>query len=118
MRRLNGSADRMWKPAASKTTPSMTRAMSPVAAWISWRMASDGPRCRPSIMRIAQRGLLAACVFLAVGGGAEADDTLRAGEALYPDETVSSADGRFHLRYQSDGNLVLYREDWDSAVGE
>jgi hypothetical protein len=39
------------------------------------------------------------------GGGA---DTLTAGQRLYPGQAVSSADRRFALTYQSDGNLVLY----------
>jgi len=35
-------------------------------------------------------------------------DTLFAGRRLYPNEYVDSADGRFRLVYQGDGNLVLY----------
>jgi predicted heme/steroid binding protein len=34
------------------------------------------------------------------------------GEVLYPGQEVTSPDGRFHLIYQGDGNLVLYRWDW------
>lgn len=32
---------------------------------------------------------------------------LNANEALLPEQVVSSADGRFHLTFQQDGNLVL-----------
>lgn len=39
------------------------------------------------------------------GGGL---DTLVAGQRLYPGQAVSSADRRFGLTYQTDGNLVLY----------
>ena len=35
-------------------------------------------------------------------------DTLTAGQRLYPGQAVSSADRRFALTYQTDGNLVLY----------
>lgn len=35
--------------------------------------------------------------------------SLEPGERLYPGQSVKSADGRFKLLYQSDGNLVLYR---------
>ena len=34
--------------------------------------------------------------------------SLPSGGYLFPDQSVSSADGRFLLAYQSDGNLVLY----------
>ncbi len=35
-------------------------------------------------------------------------DTLTAGQRLYPGQAVSSADRRYALTYQTDGNLVLY----------
>jgi pimeloyl-ACP methyl ester carboxylesterase len=35
-------------------------------------------------------------------------DTLAPGGRVYPGQAVSSADGRFALTYQTDGNLVLY----------
>jgi predicted alpha/beta hydrolase family esterase len=35
-------------------------------------------------------------------------DTLTAGQRVYPGQAVSSADRRFALTYQTDGNLVLY----------
>lgn len=35
--------------------------------------------------------------------------TLNPGEYLLPTQQVHSADGRFHLYYQADGNLVLYQ---------
>lgn len=40
-------------------------------------------------------------------------------DALYPDQERVSVDGRFRLRYQGDGNLVLYGPDgamWDTAT--
>jgi pimeloyl-ACP methyl ester carboxylesterase len=42
------------------------------------------------------------------GGGSTGPGTLTAGQRLYPDQQVVSADGSVALRYQSDGNLVLY----------
>jgi pimeloyl-ACP methyl ester carboxylesterase len=42
------------------------------------------------------------------GGGA---DTLASGTALHAGEGLFSANGRYHLVYQGDGNLVLYRDD-------
>jgi hypothetical protein len=36
-------------------------------------------------------------------------DRLQPDESLRPDEAVSSLNGRYALTYQSDGNLVLYR---------
>ncbi|MEP7117988.1 MAG: hypothetical protein ABI880_10420 [Acidobacteriota bacterium] len=46
--------------------------------------------------------------------------TLTAGERLYPDTEVRSTNGAYALRYQSDGNLVLYGPSgaiWDSGTG-
>jgi hypothetical protein len=37
---------------------------------------------------------------------------LRPDEVMWPDTAIESADGRFHLIYQGDGNLVLYDEAW------
>ncbi|HZR54487.1 MAG TPA: hypothetical protein VFB06_33935 [Streptosporangiaceae bacterium] len=34
---------------------------------------------------------------------------LESGQALYPDQSLASCDGRFHLILQLDGNLVLYQ---------
>lgn len=42
------------------------------------------------------------------GGGGDPQSTLKAGERLYPDTEIRSPSGQFALRYQSDGNLVLY----------
>lgn len=36
-------------------------------------------------------------------------EVLNAGEALGPNQFITSSDGRFRLIYQSDGNLVLYQ---------
>jgi hypothetical protein len=33
-------------------------------------------------------------------------------ERLYANDVISSDDGRFHLIYQGDGNLVLYDQGW------
>ncbi|HMV66506.1 MAG TPA: NBR1-Ig-like domain-containing protein [Myxococcota bacterium] len=58
------------------------------------------------------------------GGGPALHDTLQPGESLRPDDPLTSEDGRFSLIYQSDGNLVLYRNGdgsplWSSGtVGE
>ncbi|MFN2444143.1 MAG: hypothetical protein ABR606_00920 [Vicinamibacterales bacterium] len=50
-------------------------------------------------------------------------DTLGPGQRLYPDSQISSSNGVYVLRYQGDGNLVLYRDGgvpiWDSgSVGQ
>ncbi|MGE0359200.1 MAG: hypothetical protein AB7H93_00390 [Vicinamibacterales bacterium] len=54
------------------------------------------------------------------GGGGGGSDGLSAGQRLYPDQQVVSADGAVALRYQSDGNLVLYGTGgqvlWDTAT--
>jgi hypothetical protein len=42
------------------------------------------------------------------GGPGNGLDTLTTGQRLYPAQAVSSADRRFALTYQTDGNLVLY----------
>lgn len=48
-------------------------------------------------------------------------DILNEGEGLRPNEWITSADGRFDLVFQDDGNLVLYRWDgvplWASNTG-
>ena len=35
-------------------------------------------------------------------------DDMQPGEALYPGESIWSANGRYRFIYQTDGNLVLY----------
>jgi hypothetical protein len=53
------------------------------------------------------------------GGGGDTPSTLSPGERLYPDTEVRSPNGQFALRYQSDGNLVLYGPAgaiWDSGT--
>jgi hypothetical protein len=42
-------------------------------------------------------------------------DTLAGESGLHAGESLISADGRFHLDYQWDGNLVLY-DEWGSAL--
>ena len=42
------------------------------------------------------------------GGGATPQSTLAPRERLYPDTEIHSPSGNYALRYQSDGNLVLY----------
>ena len=37
---------------------------------------------------------------------------LQSGELLQPDDRLNSSDGRWHLIYQLDGNLVLYDANW------
>ena len=47
-------------------------------------------------------------------------DDMQPGEALYPDESIWSANGRFRFIYQTDGNLVLYGPGgplWNSQTG-
>jgi pimeloyl-ACP methyl ester carboxylesterase len=48
-------------------------------------------------------------------------DVLGQFERLYANDVISSDDGRFHLIYQGDGNLVLYdqgwRPLWDTGTG-
>jgi hypothetical protein len=36
-------------------------------------------------------------------------DSMQPGEVLNPDQSISSASGRFTFVYQGDGNLVLYK---------
>ena len=53
------------------------------------------------------------------GGGAGGPGTLVGGQRLYADQQIVSADGTVALRYQSDGNLVLYGSSgalWDSGT--
>jgi pimeloyl-ACP methyl ester carboxylesterase len=42
------------------------------------------------------------------GGNPTGPGTMTAGQRLYADQQIASPNGRFVLRYQSDGNLVLY----------
>src|SRR5439155_5305822 len=51
-------------------------------------------------------------VLGASGGAAGAYDTLLPNWVLNPDQSIYSADGRYRLTYQLDGNLVLYQQ-WD-----
>jgi hypothetical protein len=44
----------------------------------------------------------------------EGGDSLYPGETLYPGQSRDSSDGRFHLVYQGDGNLVLYNQNWSA----
>jgi hypothetical protein len=41
-------------------------------------------------------------------------DRLAPNEALYPNQSIQSKDGRFRLTYQDDGNLVLYKNGKDA----
>ncbi len=54
------------------------------------------------------------------GGGGGGSDTLAPGQRLYADQQILSADGSVALRYQSDGNLVLYGAGgsvlWDAGT--
>ena len=53
------------------------------------------------------------------GGGAGGPGTLVGGQRLYADQQIVSADGTVALRYQSDGNLVLYGSSgvlWDAGT--
>jgi IPT/TIG domain len=46
-------------------------------------------------------------------------DTLKPGDSLKPNESITSANGRYTLIYQDDGNLVLYSPNmpiWDSKT--
>jgi hypothetical protein len=46
-------------------------------------------------------------------------DDMQPGEALYADQSIWSANGRFRFIYQLDGNLVLYGPGgpfWDSKT--
>jgi hypothetical protein len=59
-----------------------------------------------TVMHVPTRG--GASPGLPTGPGAGGPGTLVGGERLYPDQEIRSTNGRFALRYQSDGNLVLY----------
>lgn len=54
------------------------------------------------------------------GGGGGGAGVLTGGQRLYPDQQIVSANGSVTLRYQSDGNLVLYGANgdalWDTAT--
>jgi pimeloyl-ACP methyl ester carboxylesterase len=54
------------------------------------------------------------------GGGGGGADTLTGGQRLYADQQIASSDGAIALRYQSDGNLVLYGPGgsvlWDAGT--
>ena len=53
------------------------------------------------------------------GGGAGGPGTLVGGQRLHADQQIVSADGTVALRYQSDGNLVLYGSSgalWDAGT--
>ncbi len=54
------------------------------------------------------------------GGGGSGAGVLSGGQRLYPDQQIVSANGSVALRYQSDGNLVLYGANggvlWDTAT--
>jgi hypothetical protein len=55
------------------------------------------------------------------GGGGGASDELGPGESLHPGESRTSSNGEYSLHYQSDGNLVLYRNNgggpvWNTAT--
>lgn len=43
--------------------------------------------------------------------GSGGPDSLAPDQSLYAGQSITSSDGRFYLIYQSDGNLVLYRND-------
>jgi pimeloyl-ACP methyl ester carboxylesterase len=58
------------------------------------------------VMKVAARG--ASTPPPDGGGGGSGPGTLTAGQRLYADQEVRSAEGRAALRYQGDGNLVLY----------
>jgi hypothetical protein len=49
-----------------------------------------------------------------VGGGGPEETHLNPGESLSPDQSITSPNGRYQLKYQPDGNLVLY--DNGSAI--
>jgi tyrosinase len=56
--------------------------------------------------------------WVPTGPSAQGDD-MQPGELLNPGESITSANGRYTLVYQGDGNLVLYRLGtwlWDSAT--
>lgn len=64
-----------------------------------------------TVNRIRRAGTvlsLAIAAMMAASASVQAD-TLQAGDNLHADESVWSSDGRYQIRYQSDGNLVLYR---------
>jgi hypothetical protein len=52
-------------------------------------------------------------------GGGPGPASLRPGERLYPGSEIRSANGAYQLRYQADGNLVVYGPSgpiWNSAT--
>jgi hypothetical protein len=70
-----------------------------------------------AVMALVVALLGAAPAWPATGAGT---DTLAAGEQLTSGQSISSALGRFHLRMQADGNVVLRGADsravWDSGT--
>jgi hypothetical protein len=83
--------------------------ISDVAQYWCWRHLSAGDKGpQPSSTLdgvIPDSGRTAACPSLA---GPSAKDTLRAGQSLMTDMSISSMDGRYRLIFQGDRNLVLY----------
>jgi len=58
----------------------------------------------------------------AAGGGPGTASILTGGSQLMPGQQISSPDGRYRLTFQTDGNLVIYRNDghpvwWTGTVG-
>lgn len=43
-------------------------------------------------------------------------DRLNPGQSLFTNNSITSADGRFHLIMQTDGNLVIYRNSDNRAL--
>jgi pimeloyl-ACP methyl ester carboxylesterase len=60
------------------------------------------------VMKVPARGSSSPAPGSGGGGGGSGADSLAAGERLYADQEIRSAGGTTALRYQGDGNLVLY----------
>ena len=95
---------------ASASSWSTVRAYGPSGV-LSWTPPHTGDfqlelRVRSAGSTAAYEAHVTTAGFTVQAAGAT--DVLGSGQALYPGQGVFSADGRYGLTYQGDGNLVLY----------
>ena len=69
---------------------------------VFWVSANASTSSRVAVITVADQS------FRVTQAGASVANRLQPGQRLYPDQSVFSPNGLFQLRYQGDGNLVLY----------
>jgi hypothetical protein len=76
-----------------------------------WNTSTADPEASLVVQsgRIVIKQASGAILYSSADGG---PGSLGGDSRIYKRQVVNSPDGRFHLVYQADGNLVLYREDW------